>query len=156
MSKQKSWVFSKLFYRSLEMLLHEIMSGSFTNPSAWEIYATQIHLFPANCTFISSSHRCKAVQAGVRTVLPRLCFMRHPQYPIPTTVLPSPARRHGCLLCLWCSGKKIFGTHSFRAGRDWQSVLYVLFLAPVIGTLYSCSQTNELLYILVTLSVKWR
>lgn len=40
-----------------------------------------------------------------------------------------------------------------QEGTDNQSS-YVLFLAPVIGTLYSCSQTNELLYILVTLSVK--
>lgn len=40
-----------------------------------------------------------------------------------------------------------------QKGTDNQSS-YVLFLASVIGTLYSCSQTNELLYILVTLSVK--
>lgn len=104
MSKQKNWFFSKLFYRSLEMLLHEITSGSFTNPSAWEIYATQIHLFPANCTFISSSHRCKAVQAGVGSGASQAVLHAPPPVPNPHHSATQPsqeARLPSLLLMFW-------------------------------------------------------
>lgn len=106
MSQQQGCVFPKLFYRPLKMLLHEITSGSFTNPSAWEIYATRIHLFPANCTFISSSCLCKAMQAeawsGASQAVPHalLSVCRA------LMAVPSPAGGCSCSLRL---GKKDLG-----------------------------------------------
>lgn len=106
MSQQQGCVFPKLFYRPLKMLLHEITSGSFTNPSAWEIYATRIHLFPANCTFISSSCLCKAMQAeawsGASQAVPHalLSVCRA------LMAVPSPAGGCSCSLHL---GKKDLG-----------------------------------------------
>lgn len=117
--KTEKLCFSKLFYRSLKMLLHETTSGSFTNPSAWEIYATLIHLFPANCTFISSSYLCEAVRA-------RVCSGASQASPVPKPItgVLSPAGRHNRLLCLLrSSGQTIFGTHRAGVCRDWQSVL---------------------------------
>lgn len=88
------------------------------------------------------------------------CFPGCAARAIPCTQTPSQwylAQLGGAAASFVCDillGKKYLGPTGLERVGTGNRSSYVLFLASVIGVLHSCSQTNELLYILVTLSVK--